>query len=112
MPIKNDTRKDKNVPLIPADHTVLAERKNWLDCLQKTRRMATKTVEAYERDTRQFLFFLCQHLGHKPTFNDLANLRVVDLRAYLAYRRTHNISARSLSRSIAGLRSFFQLSLA
>ncbi|WP_019219348.1 tyrosine recombinase XerC [Bartonella florencae] len=107
MPIKDDTRKDENIPLIPANHVVLTARKNWLDCLRETRRMAVKTVEAYERDTRQFLFFLCQHLGHEPTFNDLANLRVVDLRAYLAYRRADNISARSLSRSIAGLRSFF-----
>ncbi|GAA5107966.1 tyrosine recombinase XerC [Bartonella jaculi] len=72
------------------------------------RRMATQTAQAYERDTRQFLSFLCQHLGNEPTFNDLANLRVTDLRAYLAYRRTHNISARSLSRGMAGLRSFFR----
>ncbi|WP_208435423.1 tyrosine recombinase XerC [Bartonella phoceensis] len=107
MSIKDDTRKDKNVPLVPTDHAILAARKNWLECLLQTRRMAVQTVQAYERDTRQFLSFLCQHLGHEPTFSDLANLRVMDLRAYLAYRRTYNISARSLSRGIAGLRSFF-----
>ncbi|WP_208439181.1 tyrosine recombinase XerC [Bartonella quintana] len=104
---KDDSRKGKNVFLIPADPPVLAARKNWLDNLLRTRRMATHTAQAYERDTRQFLSFLCQHLGHKPTFHDLANLRVTDLRAYLAYRRTLNISARSLSRGMAGLRSFF-----
>lgn len=107
MPIKGDTRKDETVPLVPADHAVLSARKNWLDCLLGTRRMAVKTVEAYERDTRQFLSFLCQHLGHEPTFTDLANLRVVDLRSYLAYRRAGKISARSLSRGMAGVRSFF-----
>ncbi|EJF77860.1 hypothetical protein MCO_00739 [Bartonella sp. DB5-6] len=107
MSKKDDGRKDENVFLIPADHAVLSARKNWLDGLIQTRRMATQTVKAYERDTRQFLSFLCQHLGHQPTFNDLTNLRVMDLRAYLAYRRTHNISARSLSRGMAGLRSFF-----
>ncbi|WP_317993964.1 tyrosine recombinase XerC [Bartonella gliris] len=107
MPEKDDSRKDKNVFLIPADPAILAARKNWLDNLLKTRRVAAHTAHAYERDTRQFLSFLCQHLGHEPTFNDLANLRTIDLRAYLAHRRTHNISARSLSRSMAGLRSFF-----
>ncbi|OPB35780.1 tyrosine recombinase XerC [Bartonella taylorii] len=107
MPAKDDGRKDENVFLIPADHAVLSARKNWLDGLIRTRRMATQTAKAYERDTRQFLSFLCQHLGHQPTFNDLTNLRVMDLRAYLAYRRTHNISARSLSRGMASLRSFF-----
>ncbi|MCZ2203589.1 tyrosine recombinase XerC [Bartonella sp. A05] len=104
----DDRKKNKNVPLIPADHAVLTARKNWLDSLTQTRRMSERTVESYERDTRQFLSFLCRHLGNEPTFNDLADLRVVDLRAYLADRRTHNISARSLSRGIAGLRSFFR----
>ncbi|WP_455480657.1 tyrosine recombinase XerC [Bartonella sp. B12(2025)] len=107
MSIKDDTRKDKNILLIPADHAILAARKNWLDNLLQTRRMAVQTAQAYERDTRQFLSFLCQHLGHEPTFSDLASLRVIDLRAYLAYRRARNISARSLSRGMAGLRSFF-----
>lgn len=108
MPSTNDKIKDKNIPLVPADHVILTARKNWLNGLAQTRRIALRTVEAYERDTRQFLSFLCRHLGHEPTFNDLANLRVADLRAYLAYRRTYNISARSLSREIAGLRSFFR----
>ncbi|WP_455476972.1 tyrosine recombinase XerC [Bartonella sp. B41] len=107
MPTKSINRNDKNISLIPASHAVLAARENWLDSLSQTRRMAVSTVEAYERDTRQFLSFLCQHLGHQSTFYDLANLRVADLRAYLAYRRTRSISSRSLSRSVAGLRSFF-----
>ncbi|EJF79152.1 Tyrosine recombinase XerD [Candidatus Bartonella washoeensis] len=107
MPIKGKERKDKNIPLIPADHAVLAARKSWLEYLVQMRRMAAHTAQAYERDTRQFLSFLCQHLGQEPTFIDLANLRVTDLRAYLAHRRAHNISARSLSRNMAALRSFF-----
>ncbi|WP_375641140.1 MULTISPECIES: tyrosine recombinase XerC [unclassified Bartonella] len=108
MPIKNDKRKDKNIPLIPADHAILNARKNWLECLIQTRRMSAQTVQAYERDTRQFLSFLCQHLSHIPTLTDLAHLRISDLRAYLAYRRTNNVSARSLSRGVAGIRSFFK----
>ncbi|WP_336293847.1 tyrosine recombinase XerC [Bartonella sp. CB169] len=100
-------KKDENFTLVQADQAILAARKNWLDGLIKTRGMAVQTAQAYERDTRQFLSFLCQHLGHKPTFSDLANLQVIDLRAYFAYRRTRDISARSLSRGMAGLRSFF-----
>ncbi|WP_336278618.1 tyrosine recombinase XerC [Bartonella sp. CB175] len=107
MSTKNDSRKDKNISFVPADHAVLSIRKSWLDNLLQTRRLSEQTVQAYERDTRQFLSFLCQHLGHEPAFDDLANLRVIDFRAYLAYRRTHNISSRSLNRGMAGLRSFF-----
>ncbi|WP_455477885.1 tyrosine recombinase XerC [Bartonella sp. B10] len=107
MSMKYDRKKDKNNFLVPADYAVLEVRKNWLDNLTRSRRMATQTTQAYERDTRQFLLFLCRHLGHETTFDDLANLRVADFRAYLAYRRTNNIGARSLSRGMAGLRSFF-----
>ena len=37
-----------------------AARKAWLDQLGGERRLAAKTVEAYERDTRQFLAFLAE----------------------------------------------------
>lgn len=108
MSIKNDKRKDENSPLIPVAPAVLIARENWLEYLVKTRRMSAQTAQAYERDTRQFLSFLCQHLGQAATLTDLAHLRVNDLRAYLAYRRTNNVSARSLSRGVAGIRSFFR----
>nr|CDP79346.1 site-specific tyrosine recombinase XerC [Bartonella schoenbuchensis]CDP79525.1 site-specific tyrosine recombinase XerC [Bartonella schoenbuchensis] len=107
MSPNNDNKKGKNAPLIPAEQGLLVARKKWLEGLVKTRRMATHTAQAYERDTRQFLIFLCHHLGHEVTCKDLADLRVVDLRAYLAHRRTLKISARSLSRNVASLRSFF-----
>ncbi|AGF75089.1 site-specific tyrosine recombinase XerC [Bartonella australis AUST/NH1] len=107
MSLENNNGKDEDPSIIPADYAILAARKDWLDDLVQVRRVAAQTAEAYERDTRQFLSFLCYHLGNKPTFDDLANLRVADLRAYLAHRRAHNMSARSLSRNMASLRSFF-----
>lgn len=94
--------------LLDASIELLEARKTWLDQLQKTRRMADYTIEAYERDSRQFLTFLCQHIGHQPCFKDLNNLRVADLRSYLAYRRSEGIGARSLGRGLAGIRSFLR----
>ncbi|MHC5305971.1 tyrosine recombinase XerC [Bartonella sp. LJL80] len=93
--------------LLPASAEILAARKDWLDQLRQTRRMAALTVEAYERDSRQFLIFLSNHLGQAPTLADLNALRVADLRSYLAHRRNEGAGARSLGRGLAGVRSFF-----
>ncbi|KEG21346.1 tyrosine recombinase XerC [Bartonella bacilliformis] len=107
MTPKNDSKKGQNISLVPADDAVLAARQSWLESLVHIHRMATRTVAAYERDTRQFLSFLCQHLGQKPTYHDLANLQVADLRSYMAHRRKQMVSSRSLSRNMASIRSFF-----
>ena len=96
-----------DLPLLEATPQLLSARKDWLEQLQKTRRVAKLTVEAYERDSRQFLSFLCQHLGHIPDISDLSGLRVADMRSFLAYRRDMGVGSRSLGRGLAGIRSFF-----
>ena len=98
----------RNIPLLEASPALLDARKDWLAQLEKTRRVAKLTVEAYERDSRQFLSFLCQHLGHRPDISDLSDLRVADIRSFLAYRRNEGVSSRSLGRGLAGIRSFFR----
>ncbi len=68
--------------------------------------MSAKTVEAYERDVRQFLGFLAKHLGGRPTLSELARLTPQDVRAFMAARRGGGIGGRSLMRALAGVRSF------
>ena len=46
-----------------ASADVGAELRRWLSHLGTGRRMSPKTVEAYERDVRQFLIFLTAHTG-------------------------------------------------
>ena len=97
-----------DLPLLEATPKLLSARKDWLEQLEKTRRVAKLTVEAYERDSRQFLSFLCGHLGHRPDISDLSELRVADIRSFLAYRRNEGVGSRSLGRGLAGIRSFFR----
>jgi integrase/recombinase XerC len=78
----------------------------WLAHLATERRMSGKTVEAYERDARQFLLFLADHLGGTPNLSELAALTPQDVRAFMAARRADDISGRSLMRGLAGMRSF------
>jgi integrase/recombinase XerC len=70
------------------------------------RRMSGKTVEAYERDARQFLLFIAEHLGGAPNLAELARLTPQDVRAFMAARRADGIGGRSLMRGLAGVRSF------
>ena len=69
-----------NQILIFADERLLAERQAWLDSLSDERRLSGLTIDAYERDTRQFLQFLTGHCGGPPGLGDIAELRSADLR--------------------------------
>ncbi|GEC31861.1 tyrosine recombinase XerC [Sinorhizobium fredii] len=84
------------------------ERQRWLASLAEERRLSGKTVEAYERDTRQFLTFLTGHLAGPPRLADIRTLRPADLRGFLAQRRKAGAGARTLGRGLAGLRSFLR----
>ena len=57
--------------------------------------MAAKTIEAYERDLRQFLMFLADYRGGEVTVDVLAGLGVRDFRSFLAKRRRDEVSGRS-----------------
>ncbi len=91
---------------IRAAPDVRAEVLRWLGHLGAERRVSPKTLEAYARDVRQFLAFLTEHLGEPPTLAALADLSPIDIRGFMARRRTEGLENRSLMRLLAGLRSF------
>ncbi|MEE9346608.1 MAG: tyrosine recombinase XerC [Robiginitomaculum sp.] len=83
--------------------------KNFLAHLSGERRLADKTVQAYQRDISAFLAFQTEHLGRLPTGKDLARLEPRDFRAYLASRRRGDtpLGARSIARLLSALRTFY-----
>ena len=97
------SRRTKDLPFAS---DVAAQIETWLSYIGAERRMSPKTVEAYRRDVHQFLAFLTEHLGRKPTLAGLGRLGPPDVRAFLAARRSDGIGGRSLMRTLAGLRSF------
>lgn len=94
--------------LISAKPELAEARQSWLKALASERRLSKQTVEAYERDTRQFLQFLTGHCGGPPGISDVSALRPADLRAFLAARRGDGVGPRTLGRGLAGVRSLLR----
>ncbi|MBV8927427.1 MAG: tyrosine recombinase XerC [Bradyrhizobium sp.] len=94
------------IELDSADPTVAREMTRWLTHLKSERRLSPKTLDAYARDLRQCLDFLCGHWGTRVTLTRFSQLEASDIRAFMAMRRADDIGGRSLMRALAGLRSF------
>ncbi len=92
--------------LISAAPDLMKARGLWLGYLTNEKRMAEKTVEAYERDFRQFCIHMTDYLGRPPKAKDLSDLKPLVLRGYLARRREAGSGPRTLARGLAGIRSF------
>ncbi|MCP3395975.1 tyrosine recombinase XerC [Bradyrhizobium sp. CCGB20] len=94
------------IELASADPDIAQEMTRWLSHLGAERRLSPKTLEAYGRDLRQCLDFLCSHWGERVTLARFAALEATDIRSFMAMRRADDIAGRSLMRALAGLRSF------
>jgi len=66
------------------------------------------TLEAYERDLRQFLLWLRQSLGRGPCLQDVTRVDAKGLRAFMATRRRAGLASRSLARTMSALRAFYR----
>jgi integrase/recombinase XerC len=94
------------IELDSADDSIVLQMTRWLTHLRSERRLSPKTLEAYARDIRQCLDFLCEHWGTRVTLAKFSKLEASDIRAFMAMRRADDIAGRSLMRTLAGLRSF------
>lgn len=90
------------------DELINARVRAWLRDLGAVRRLADKTLEAYGRDLSAFLAFLAGHTGGPVTVTTLREMRAADVRAYMAARRSDDLSSRSLARALSAIKSFFR----
>ncbi len=91
-----------------ADAEINAQLRAWLGDLGAVRRLAPKTLEAYQRDVAQFFNFLGPHSGGAVSLAMLKEMRGADLRGFMARRREEGVEARSLARSLSAIKSFFR----
>ncbi|NBB98274.1 MAG: tyrosine-type recombinase/integrase [Alphaproteobacteria bacterium] len=79
--------------------------------LQRKQRLggaSANTVAAYATDLRGFLGFMGQHLGGLDAPRGLGDLTQSDMRAWMAYERARDLSARALARKLSAVRGFAQ----
>jgi integrase/recombinase XerC len=91
-----------------ADDIVNGHIAGWLRDLGAVRRLAARTLEAYQRDLGQFVTFLASHTGGAVSLATLRDMRAADLRAFMAVRRQDGVEARSLARALSAIKSFFR----
>jgi len=80
----------------------------WLDHLVLERGAAELTREAYARDLGHFAGYLTRTLGKTPSLDDLKRIDARTYRGFMASRRAHGASSRTLARTMSALRSFFR----
>src|SRR5829696_2480466 len=86
---------------LPLGEDLRAAVGEWLAYLEHERGSTANTLEAYERDLRQFLAWLKADLGHAPCLADLARLDARRFRAFMASRRRALFASRSLARTMS-----------
>jgi integrase/recombinase XerC len=81
----------------------------WISELTIQRMYSAHTISAYSRDVYDFFNFLKNHCNEEViTLKILQELRIADFRAWLSCRINNEISARSNSRALSSVKSFFK----
>lgn len=82
------------------------EIEDFIQYLQLEKRYSPHTVQAYQRDLKQFVSFLARKADDVPG-PDLKTAEREDIRKFLAGLMRHGMEKRTVARKLASLRSFF-----
>jgi integrase/recombinase XerC len=80
----------------------------WAGFLSHDRRRSPHTVRAYVATAHRFLDFLGRHRGEELGRFSLLTVPAVDLRAFLAERRSNGLGASSAAREMSAVRAFLR----
>lgn len=81
---------------------------DWQKNLLSERRLSLKTGESYQRDMKEFMTFLNDHLEKEVSLSDLKKLTVSDFRSFLVWRSSQKIARSSIARGLSAVRNFFK----
>ncbi|MCF6315172.1 MAG: tyrosine recombinase XerC [Marinosulfonomonas sp.] len=89
----------------PAATNALEE---WLTTIKALNNAADNTIEAYRTDLLGYLAFITGHFGDATGLAPVKQVKVTDIRAWMAHERGRGVSARSLARSLSAVKSFYR----
>ena len=81
---------------------------NWLEIKAATGNLASNTRSAYYNDLADFFNFLGEYQNETANLSTVENLKISDIRAWLAKLRTMNSGARSNARKLSSLKSYIR----
>ncbi|MBF9029222.1 tyrosine-type recombinase/integrase [Rhodobacterales bacterium HKCCE3408] len=81
---------------------------DWLVHLAAIDSASPRTIRAYATDLRRFFGFQAVHLGGEQGLAPLREIKVRDMRAWMADERAQGVSPRSLARRLSAVKSFFR----
>ncbi len=80
----------------------------WLASIAALQGASEKTVDAYQRDVAGFIGFLSNHFGGDLGKSKLNDIKITDMRAWMAFERRRGVGPRSLARELSAVKSFFR----
>lgn len=80
----------------------------WLTTIKALNATADNTISAYHSDLLGYLAFITNHYGNATGLAPLKQVKVTDIRAWMAHERGRGVSARSLARSLSAVKSFYR----
>jgi integrase/recombinase XerD len=76
---------------------------NFVDFLEKDKRLSLNTLQSYRRDIEQYFSYL-----HEINLQNIANSNKTTVIAYLMYLQKKGRATSTISRNLASIRSFYQ----
>ncbi len=81
---------------------------DWLTTIKALNNAADNTIEAYHTDLLGYLAFITNHFGDATGLAPLKQVKVADMRAWMAHEKGRGVSARSLARALSAVKSFYR----
>jgi integrase/recombinase XerC len=81
---------------------------DWIQWLQKEKRLSKNTLIAYQNDLDVFVSFIQKHLGEEISLNTFTSLKAQDFRAWLAFLSQKQMAKTSITRAMSVIRSLFR----